>query len=184
MATSWLRSLFSRSQRAALENTQTKADHGDAEAQFSLGLKFAAGGPAWLDYAKAAHWYLLAASQNHALAQFNLGLMFAGGQGVAQDEAKSAMWMRLAAQQGDAGAQYHLGMRHRRASFEGSPKDALESNLEAYKWFSLAAAQGYRESNGARDDIAIGLTVAQVVEGNHRVNSCIGALRVPIPARP
>jgi hypothetical protein len=167
-----------------LENTQTKADRGEADAQFSLGLKFASGGDVTLDYPKAAHWYLQAANQNHPLAQFNLGVMFAGGQGVAQDEAKSAMWMRLAAQQGDAGAQHHLGMRHRRASFEGPPKDALESNLEAYKWLTLAAAQGYRESDGARDDIAIGFTAAQVVEGNHRADTCIIAPAVSTQARP
>jgi TPR repeat protein len=176
--------LFNRSQRAASAETQTKADQGDAEAQFSLGLKFASGGAVALDYPKAAHWYLKAANQNHPLAQFNLGLMFAGGQGVAQDEAKAVMWMRMAAEQGDAGAQHHLGMRHRRASFEGLPKDALESNLEAYKWFRLAAAQGYRASDSARDDIAIGLTLAQVVEGNHRADACIPAPSVPIQARP
>jgi TPR repeat protein len=184
MATSWLRHLFNRSQTAALEKTQTKANQGDAEAQFSLGLKFASSADMLTDYPKAAHWYLKAANQNHPLAQFNLGLMFAGGQGVAQDEAKSVMWMHMAAQQGDAGAQHHLGMRHRRASFAGLPKDALESNLEAYKWFRLAAAQGYRESATARDDILIGFTLAQVVEGNHRAEACSPAPSVPIQARP
>src|SRR5277367_3815451 len=184
MDTSWFRHLFNRSQKAALENTQTKADQGDAEAQFSLGLKFASGADMTMDYPKAAHWYLKAANQNHPLAQFNLGLMFASGQGVTQDEAKAVMWMSMAAQQGDAGAQYELGMRHRRASFEGQPKDALESNLEAYKWFRLAAAQGYKESNTARDDIAIGLTMAQVVEGNHRADTCVPAPSVSIQARP
>jgi TPR repeat protein len=163
-----------------LENTQAKADHGDAEAQFSLGLKFASGGPAWLDYAKAAHWYLMAANQNHALAQFNLGLMFAGGQGVPQDEAKGLMWMHKAAQQGDAGAQHHLGMRHRRASFEGLPKDKVESNLEAYKWFRLSAAQGYRASDANRDEIAMNLTRAQVDEGKGRAEACIPAQAVPL----
>jgi uncharacterized protein len=180
----WFRNLFTRSQRADLEHTQTKADQGDAEAQFSLGLKFASGSDMTLDYPKAAYWYLKAANQNHPLAQFNLGLMFAGGQGVAQDEAKSATWMLMAAQQGDAGAQHHLGMRHRRASFAGLPKDALESNLEAYKWFHLAAAQGYKESESARDDIAIGLTMAQVVEGNHRADTCAPSPSIPIQARP
>jgi TPR repeat protein len=175
MDTSWVRSLFKRPSEAALENTQSKADQGNAEAQFSLGLRFANGGPAVLDYTKAAHWYLLAANQRHPLAQFNLGLMFADGQGVTQDDAKSLMWMRLAALQGDAGAQHHLGMKHRRDSFEGLPKDALESNLEAYKWFHLAAAQGYRASDSARDDIAIGLTQEQVKEGNHRADTCLSA---------
>jgi len=173
MDTSWVRFLFKRPARAASENTQSQAERGDAEAQFALGLKFASAGPAVLDYSKAAHWYLLAANQHHALAQFNLGLMFADGQGVAQDDAKSLMWMRTAALQGDAGAQYHLGMRHRRDSFEGLAKDALESNLEAYKWFHLAAAQGYRASDTARDGIAIRLTHEQVVEGNHRANACL-----------
>jgi TPR repeat protein len=174
MDLSWVRQLFKRLPRVGLESTQSKAEHGDAEAQFSLGLKFASGGPAALeDYTQAAHWYLKAASQNHALAQFNLGLMFADGQGVAQDDAKALMWMRMAALQGDAGAQYHLGLRSRRDSFEGLPKDALESNLEAYKWFRLAAAQGYRASNAACDSIAIGLTRDQVVEGNHRADACI-----------
>jgi TPR repeat protein len=181
MDKSWFRSLFNRSQRAALEKTQAKADKGDAEAQFSLGLQFASGGVTVQDYTKAAHWYLKAANQNHSLAQFNLGLMFAGGQGVAQDEAQALRWIRMAAGQGDAGAQHHLGMSHRRASFEGLPKDALESNIEAYKWFRLAAAQGYRASDGARDDIAINLTLAQVVEGNHRADTCVSA-SVPIQA--
>jgi hypothetical protein len=184
MATSWVRKLFKRPAGAGLENTQSKADHGDAEAQFSLGLKFASGGPAWLDYDKAAHWYLLAANQNHALAQFNLGLMFAGGQGVARDEAQALMWIQKAAQQGDAGAQHHLGLRHRRASFEGLPKDRLESNMEAYKWFCLAAAQGYRASAGAREDIAIGFTRAQVDEGNNRADACIPARATPQETRP
>jgi TPR repeat protein len=172
MVITWVRQLFKRPPETGLESTQSKADHGDAEAQFRLGLKFASGGPAGLDYAQAAHWYLMAASQNHALAQFNLGLMFASGQGVDQDEAKGLLWMQKAAQQGDAGAQHHLGMRHRRASFEGLLKDKLESNLEAYKWFRLAALQGYRASGTARDDIAIGLTRAQVDEGNTRADAC------------
>jgi TPR repeat protein len=182
MDTSWVRQLLNRPSKAASESTQAKADHGDAEAQFSLGLKFASGGPTVLDYSKAAHWYLMAANQHHALAQFNLGLMFAGGQGVARDDAKSLMWMRAAALQGDAGAQHHLGTKHRRDSFEGLPKDALESNLEAYKWFHLAAAQGYRSSDAARDSVAIGLTLEQVTEGNHRADTCLPARGAPIQA--
>jgi TPR repeat protein len=182
MAISWVKQLFGRPPRTGLESTQSKADHGDAEAQFSLGLKFASGGPAWLDYTKAAHWYLMAANQNHPLAQFNLGLMFAGGQGMAKDPDKALMWIQKAAQQGDAGAQYHLGMKHRRASFDGPPKDKLESNLEAYKWFRLAAAQGYRASAAAREDIAIEFTRAQVDEGNDRADACIPARPTPLPA--
>jgi TPR repeat protein len=183
MDTSWFRNLFNRA-GAALENTQIKADRGDAAAQFSLGLKFASGSGVTLDYPKAVQWYLKAANQNHPLAQFNLGLMYAGGQGVVPDEDKAATWMRMAARQGDAGAQHHLGLKCRRASFEGVPKDAVESNVEAYKWFSLAAAQGYGASDAARDDIAVGLTRAQVADGNHRVKSWVPAPSVPSEAQP
>ena len=84
----FFRRLFSRPQKPAGETTETRAGHGDAEAQFSLGVKFARQG-ATQDYAQAAHWYLKAADQSHSLAQFNLGIMYAAGQGVPRDEAKS-----------------------------------------------------------------------------------------------
>jgi hypothetical protein len=181
---SWVRFFFKGSRRAGSESTQTRADHKEAEAQFSLGLRFASGDGASLDYAKAADWYLRAANQNHALAQFNLGLMFAGGQGVAQDDAKALIWMQMAAQQGDPGAQHFLGMRLRRGSFEGLAKDAAESNIEAYKWFRLAAAQGYGDSDTARDGVAIRLTREQLEEGNHRADACLLAPATASQARP
>jgi len=165
----WFRKLLDRPQSRRLETTQTRADEGLAEAQFSLGLLFASRTGAASDYAQAAHWYLLAANQNHALAQFNLGIMLADGQqGVPRDDAGSEKWMRRAAQQGDAGAQHNMGSRHRRASFKAPPADALESNLEAYKWFSLASAQDYRGSDMAFESVALSLTPEQVAEGDHR----------------
>src|SRR5438132_11878623 len=91
--------------------TATKAESGDADAQFALGLKFANDGGTQ-DYAQAAHWYRKAADQNHAMAQFNLGIMYSRGQGVLRDEGLSMKWIRKAAHLGDAGAQYNLGIRH------------------------------------------------------------------------
>ena len=89
----FFRRLFSRPQKPAGETTETRAGHGDAEAQFSLGVKFARDGAAQ-DYAQAAQWYLKAADQSHSLAQFNLGIMYGEGQGVPRDEAKSRVWMQ------------------------------------------------------------------------------------------
>jgi TPR repeat protein len=184
MDTPWYRRLFRRPQKHSLKSTQAQADGGNAEAQFSLGLRFANGEGTALDYTRAAHWYLRAADQNHALAQFNLGVMFAGGQGVDRDEAKAMMWTQRAAQQGDAGAQHSLGLSHRRASFEGLSKDARESNLEAYKWFRLAAAQGYRDSGAAFETISLGLTRAEVAEGEERATAFVAARANPVSARP
>jgi len=174
----WFGRMFDRMKNQELESAQAKAEDGDAEAQFGLGLRFA--NCESLDYPQAAHWYLRAADQNHALAQFNLGIMFARGQGVDRDEAKAAMWIQRAARQGDAGAQHNLGLRHRRASFEGLPEDASEAKLESFKWFRLAAAQGYMGSNDASECVALGMTNEELIEGNNRAAAFVASGTIPI----
>lgn len=159
--------LFSRPQKPAVETTETRAGHGDAEAQFNLGVKFAGEGIKQ-DYAQAAHWYQKAADQSHSLAQFNLGMMYAAGQGVPRDETKSVGWMRKAADLGDAGAQYQLGMKLHRASLDGLPETAPESRIQAYKWLQLAAAQGYRGSEAACAFVALSMTWEDVADGGRR----------------
>jgi TPR repeat protein len=153
-----------------VESTQSKADHGDAEAQFSLGEGFTNGKGTEADDTEAVLWYRKAADQGHAMAQFSLGMMFADGRGLPRDDAKAALWLCRAARQGHAEAQHSLGLRHRRASFQGLPGDALESNLEAYKWFRLAAAKGYRRSDAELECIALILTREQVREGDQRAD--------------
>jgi hypothetical protein len=180
----WYQKMFRRPQSRLTQSTQVQADGGNAEAQFSLGFRFANGEGAALDYVQAAYWYLRAADQNHPLAQFNLGVMFAGGQGMEQDDAKAMMWIHRAAQQGDAGAQNNLGVRHHRASFDGLAKDARESNVEAYKWFRLAAAQGYKGAHSAYECLSLGLTRAEVAEGDDRAARFVAVLSNSNPARP
>ena len=168
MATPFFRRLFSRPEKPAVETTETRADLGDAEAQFSLGVKFAQDG-ATQDYPQAAEWYLKAADQSHTLAQFNLAIMYAAGQGVARDAVKSMGWMQKAADLGDAGAQYQVGMRHHRASLGATPEAALESRILAYKWLELSATQGYRGSEAASAFVALSMTRADVADGRCRI---------------
>jgi TPR repeat protein len=172
MATPFFRRLFSRPEKPAVETTETRAGLGDAEAQFSLGVKFARDG-ATQDYPQAVQWYLKAADQSHSLAQFNLAIMYAAGQGVARDQVKSMGWMQKAANLGDAGAQYRVGMKHHRASLEGPPEAALESRILAYKWLELAATQGYRGSEAASAFVALTMTRADVADGRNRIASFI-----------
>jgi len=127
------------------------------------------------DYTQAARWYEMAADQGHVRAQFSLGMMFTEGHGMPRDDAKATLWFCRAAQQGHAGAQHNLGLRHRRASFGCLPNDSLESNLEAYKWFRLAAAQGYKPSDAELEQIALILTRDQVSEGDQRADEFIVA---------
>ena len=75
----------------------TKADQGDAEAQYKLGLIYRNGQGVPQDNKEAARWYGLAADQGYALGQYNLGLMYAKGRGVPQDYIQAYMWYNLAA---------------------------------------------------------------------------------------
>ena len=169
MEKSWYRKMFSRPQKPDQEATPPNADFGDAEVQFSMGLKFANGEAATRDYAQAAEWYHKAADQSHSLAQFNLGMMYAQGQGVTRDAAQSVRWFGRAAQLGDAGAQFNLGESCHRASLQGERKDAPESRIEAYKWYRLAAAQGYEDSETAYTTLTLNMTREDVADGNRRV---------------
>jgi len=169
MDKSSLRKMFSPPQKPAGATDPTRADYEDAEVQFHLGLKFASGTGAGLDYAQAVEWYRKAAEQNHFLAQFNLGMMYAYGQGVARDAVQSRMWLGKAAHQGDAGAQFHLGDNCHRASFRQLPADAAESRIEAYKWYRLAAVQGYQGSEMAHAALTFNMTREDVAAGNQRV---------------
>jgi len=162
--------LFYRTQELSnLKPTQAAAEEGDAEAQFALGLKYCSeSGPAQ-DLEQAARWYRKAAEQDHPLAQFNLAVMLMSGQGVPRDEAAALTWTRRAAEGGDAGAQYNLGSRYHRQSMERNQMDSVELRIEAYKWFHLAAAQGYKDSVAAGESVTLSMTREEVRDGNQRV---------------
>jgi len=165
----WFGKLFRRRSGGGLEKLLRAARSGDAQAQFDLGLSLSKG----LDYQQAARWYLGAATQDHARAQFALGVMLVDGCGVLRDPVKGRLWIGKAAQGGCSEAQHALGIRCRRASFKESPQGAVESTVEAYKWFRLASAQGRRESEAEFECLAVRMTQEQVVEGNRRVAAFI-----------
>jgi len=164
--TPWYRRFFCRARTLDLRATRDRANQGDAEAQFTLGLKYGTAEGGSQDLGQAAQWYRKAAEQNHSLAQFNLGLMYAKGEGVPPNEAEAAKWIRKAAYQGDAAAQFNLGMRYHRAGVWGVQQDATESKIEAYKWLQLAAAQGYKGSAEACHRVTLGMTHEEVAEGD------------------
>jgi hypothetical protein len=165
----WYRKLFAGSPKLEVETTPVPvADRNDAEVQFGLGMQCASGEGVPQDYALAAEWYRKAAAQSHSLAQFNLGVMYAAGQGVEQDDAQSMSWFQKAARQGDAGAQFKLGRGHFCLSIRGLPQDAAESRIEAYKWYRLATAQGYRSTDAYHVGLILKMTRADVALGADR----------------
>ena len=164
-----LREQTSPASAADWQAARTQAEQGNADAQFTLGVSCSTGNGHAQDLPQAAQWYRMAADQNHALAQFNLGLMFAGGQGVPTDYTAALHWINLAATSGDPGAQFFLGNRCHRASFDRKAANPAQLRAESYRWFSLAAAQGYKDSAAHCERLTINMSRAEVAEANERV---------------
>jgi hypothetical protein len=168
---SFCRRLLSHSSVSGGETTQVRADQGDANSQFALGLKCGSGDTQ--DALQAAEWYRKAAEQGHAPAQYSLGLMYANGHGVPRDDAQALIWIRKAAEGGDPGGQHHLGGRCHRASLRERQVDASECRIEAYKWLFLALGQGYKGSAAACEQLTLGMTNEELAEGNQRAASFV-----------
>ena len=180
------RQLLSRSAPSTtLQQALDVAESGDAEAQFGLGLKYSSDSEDSRDLVRAAGWYRRAAEQGHALAQFNLGVMLADGQGIEQDADAALAWNQRAAEHGDPGAQFALGMRCHRRSAQHHAQDRRESRVEAYKWFHLAADQGYFGSDAACERLTLDMSHEEVALGNRRVADFVACHPlVPAPNPP
>jgi TPR repeat protein len=82
----------------ALRLWRSLAEHGDARAQFQLGLmSYTGSGGVPQNAAEAARWFRLAADQGHQVAQHNLGTMYDTGTGMPQDYVLAHMWFNVAA---------------------------------------------------------------------------------------
>ena len=122
---------------STFQDRWSAATKGDANAQRSLGVRYALGLGVEEDHAEALRWFRLAAQQGNAGAESWLGWMHENGIGVAQDALRAAEWYGLAAPKGDAWAQYRLGNSYRLG--EGVNQD-LE---EAVHWILWAAMQDF-----------------------------------------
>jgi TPR repeat protein len=120
-----------------IDALRVRAEAGDAEAQFNLGVMSFTGTNVPEDDAEAVRSYRLAADQELASAQNALGVMCQNGEGVPQDDAEAVRWYWLAADQKLVTAQYRLGNMY--ANGEGVPQD----DAEAERWYRLAADQGH-----------------------------------------
>ena len=136
-----------------ISDLQKKAESGDAEAQFELGLAYAEGAgnrdlaemgddltlaldSVEQDYVKAAEWLQKSAEQGFDKAQYFLGCLYLAGLGVKEDFDKARQWTQKAAEQGYAPAQNNLGCFYARGY--GVPQDMNK----ALEWFKKAAEQG------------------------------------------
>lgn len=122
---------------SALAAQRTAAQHGDANAQFALGVLALRGGGGGSDAdPKAARaWFEMAAGQGHARAQFNLAEAFRNGIGGTPDPIRAMTLYVQSAQQGLALAQCYVGIAH---------ETGQQGNVDlptAVDWYRKAVAQ-------------------------------------------
>ena len=146
---------------AALEIWQPLAEQGDPDAQVGLGNLYLGGYGISRDEATAMAWFRKAAAQGSSNGQFSLGSLYY----ARKDHAAAASWFQRASEQGNALAQVRLAGLY--AEGLGVPRD----DVQAYKWFAIAAERGadaYARSNAAhgRDATARKLTAAQVAQAD------------------
>lgn len=90
-----------RARSLARQRAITRAEQGDANAQYDLGERFHDGLGLPCDHQQAFTWFLRAAQQGHPRAQTNVGLMLFVGRGTKSDLVEAVKWLTLAAGQRD-----------------------------------------------------------------------------------
>lgn len=155
---------------SALKELLAKAETGDAEAQFKLGIIYESGKGVPQNFAESIKWTRKAAEQGFAEAQTRLGKCYGEGRGVPKDIKEETKWYRRAAEQGDADGQTMLAMR---VNFGLADKDVVE----AYKWACIAAAHAGGE-NGKfitefRDKLLKEITPEEVAEAQRKAASFV-----------
>jgi len=119
-----------------MQSLITRAQAGDAVAQFELGRRYEEGKEVAQDDAKAVEWFRKAAEQDNPQGQNSLGVMYAHGRGVEQNKHEAVRWYRAAAGHGLPEGFYNLAISYFNA-------EGVNENLHlAYVYMAIAAAKG------------------------------------------
>lgn len=178
----------------AAQIAMQKAEQGDAEAQYILGVIYQYGSGVVQNSMKAFLWYEKAASQGYRDAQVALAWMYDTGNGAPQDYYKAAQWYKKSALQGDPESQNRLayfyivglgvvqdyeqalfwcnkavkqnyGKAQVQLAMMYALGDVVPMDLiQAYKWASIAAMRGQKQAVILRDDLEKQMTPAQIAE--------------------
>lgn len=97
------------SQVLNLDQIRLKADKGEKEAQYQLGIRYRDAWDVNRDDTESARWFRKAADQGHAKAQFEIAERLRYGRGVKESPSQARSFYQLAADQGIPAAYYELG---------------------------------------------------------------------------
>lgn len=112
------------------------AEAGDANAQAQLAYMYQTGRGIPPDSAKAYHWALQAALQDHPNAEARLGYLYQTGTGIEQDFGEALAWYEKAAEKEEAVALNNLGYMHLKGL------GVTPDSQRAAKYYARAARQG------------------------------------------
>ena len=128
----WLDNIDFKKVYQAIKDIENKDDY----IHNIFGLMYKYGNGVEKDYAKALHYYRLAAKQGSNRAQRNLGRMYQKGYGVEIDYAKALRYFQLSAEQNDSFAQHGLVVMY-------CYSRGVEQNYtKAFHYCQLSAEQG------------------------------------------
>ncbi len=125
-----------------MDTVRSKAETGDASAEYELGRSILSPRPTDSEYASAMPWIRRSAEQEYAPAEYMYGRAFSEGRG--KDPKQVVYWWTKAAKQGNVRAQVWLGVLYDQGR-DGVKPD----NVEAFKWLSMAAKQGQPDAQVA-----------------------------------
>lgn len=166
------RAAFEREDHAtALPLYRSRAERGDAEAQYRIGLMLRFGWGIARDAATAASWLRRAADQAHAPAQAELGAMLRLGRGVPEDARAAARLLRAAAASGIGIAQLSIGRMYRDGI--GVDKDLIE----AWVWFLLAGENQVMDGFAFRSEIGATMSPEQLAVARKLAAERVAAIR-------
>jgi TPR repeat protein len=135
-----------------------RAERGDAEAQYRMGMMARFGWGMEKDATAAARWLQKAVDSGHPQAQAELGTMYRLGRGVPEDPQRAAQLLRAAAESGVGIAQLSIGRMYRDGV--GVPRDLVE----AYAWLTAAGENGVMDGFAYRGEIAKLMTAEQIAD--------------------
>ena len=121
---------------------RVKANAGDADAQFNLGVWYNFGHGVPQDSAQAVAWIRKAADQGLVGAQFNLGNAYRDGHGVPQDYVEAHKWINLAASRASAADQKRYAEARDSLAKLMTPAQLAEAQKLASAWLAAFEKRG------------------------------------------
>jgi uncharacterized protein len=118
-----------------MDAIRSRAETGDASAEYELGRSMLSRTPTDSELASAIPWFRRSAEQGYARAEYMYGGIFR--EGLWKDPKQLVYWWTKAAEQGNVHAQLWLG-----AFYEQGRYGIERDYSNAFKWLSMAAKQG------------------------------------------